>query len=157
NNHRRVVGALEIYKTTALALSEIDAREKVTSHYDVIFIGHEMEREIRDELINHRVEKMIQNDSIAEVSKVLEIAGADSQSMSGIGYKEFIPYFNGDLSLKECIENLKRNSRRYAKRQYTWFKNKMDIPWYNFKGNNQDDIYDTIKLAITDNRSEEQT
>src|SRR5699024_5356035 len=197
NNHRRVVRALEIYKTTGLTMSEIQARQKVTSLYDAIFIGLEMEREILYESINYRVntmiqnklitevknikekkinsiynniyimlemereilyekinysvDKMIQNGLIAEVSKVLEKAGADSQSMSGIGYKEFIPYFNGDLSLNECIENLKRNSRRYAKRQYTWFKNKMDIPWYNFKGNNQDDIYDTIKLAITDN------
>lgn len=151
NNHRRVVRALEIYKTTGLTMSEIQARQKVTSLYDVIFIGLEMEREILYERINHRVDIMIQNGLIAEVRKVLEKAGADSQSMSGIGYKEFIPYFNGDLSLNECIENLKRNSRRYAKRQYTWFKNKMDIPWYNFKGNNQDDIYDTIKLAITDN------
>ena len=151
NNHRRVVRALEIYKTTGLTMSEIQARQKVTSLYDVIFIGLEMEREILYERINYRVDTMIQNGLIAEVSKVLEKAGADSQSMSGIGYKEFIPYFNGDLSLNECIENLKRNSRRYAKRQYTWFKNKMDIPWYNFKGNNQDDIYDTIKLAITDN------
>lgn len=151
NNHRRVVRALEIYKTTGLTMSEIQARQKVTSLYDVIFIGLEMEREILYERINHRVDTMIQNGLIAEVSKVLEKAGADSQSMSGIGYKEFIPYFNGDLSLHECIEDLKRNSRRYAKRQYTWFKNKMDIPWYNFKDTNQDDIYDTIKVAVTEN------
>src|SRR5690625_3293254 len=101
-----------------------------------------MEREILYERINYRVDTMIQKGIIDKVSKVLEKASEDSQSMSEIGYKEFIPYFNGYLSLNECIENLKRNSRRYAKRQYTWFKNKMDIPWYNFKGNNQDDIYD---------------
>src|SRR5699024_2441858 len=115
NNHRRVVRALEIYKTTGLTMSEIQARQKVTSLYDVIFIGLEMEREILYERINHRVDIMIQNGLIAEVRKVLEKAGADSQSMSGIGYKEFIPYFNGDLSLNECIDNLKRNSRRYAR------------------------------------------
>src|SRR5699024_6882287 len=112
-------------------MSEIQARQKVTSLYDVIFIGLEMEREILYERINYRVDTMIQNGLIAEVSKVLEKAGADSQSMSGIGYKEFIPYFNGDLSLNECIKKLRRNSRPYAKRKHVRYKNKIDIPWYN--------------------------
>src|SRR5699024_9857770 len=67
NNHRRVVRALEIYKTTGLTMSEIQARQKVTSLYDVIFIGLEMEREILYERINYRVDTMIQNGLIAEV------------------------------------------------------------------------------------------
>src|SRR5699024_3682122 len=101
NNHRRVVRAIEIYKTTELTMSEIQARQKDTILYVVIFIGLEMEIKILYEHINLRVDTMIQNGLIAEVSKVLEKAGADSQSMSRIGYKEFIPYFNGDLSLNE--------------------------------------------------------
>src|SRR5699024_6193596 len=121
NNHRRVVRALEIYKTTGLTMSEIQARQKVTSLYDVIFIGLEMERVNHYYSIKHRIDIRTKNSLIPEVSKVLDNAVAYSQYMSGIGYNEFIPYFNGDLSLNECIENLKRNSRPYANTQYTWF------------------------------------
>lgn len=149
NNHRRVIRAVEIYETTGLTMTEIQERQKVTPLYDTKFIGLEMERNLLYERINQRVDKMIEYGLLAEVIYLYDKVGQNSQAMSGIGYKEFIPYFKGDMSLDDCIEILKRNSRRFAKRQYTWFKNKMNIPWYNASTNNKQQLYDTISKELT--------
>lgn len=148
NNHRRVIRAVEIYETTGLTMTEIQERQKVTPLYEVQFIGLEMDRALLYERINQRIDIMVQNGLIAEVSKVFENVDQTSQAMSGIGYKEFIPYFRGESSLHECMDALKKNSRRFAKRQYTWFKNKMDIPWYNVSTNNKQELYDTIRVEL---------
>ncbi len=148
NNHRRVIRAVEIYETTGLTMTEIQERQKVTPLYEVQFIGLEMDRALLYERINQRIDIMVQNGLIAEVSKVFENVDQTSQAMSGIGYKEFIPYFRGESSLHECMDTLKKNSRRFAKRQYTWFKNKMDIPWYNVSTNNKQELYDTIRVEL---------
>src|SRR5690625_6551148 len=76
---------------------------------------------------------MLVNGLEAEVRALYELGYATCQSMKAIGYKEFIPYFEGKQTRDESIELLKRNSRRFAKRQYTWFKNKMDINWYRIR------------------------
>lgn len=149
HNHRRVIRAVEIYETTGLTMSDIQKRQKVTPLYDAKFIGLEMDRDLLYKRIDQRVDMMIKNGLVAEVNKLYKV-DQNSQAMSGIGYKEFILYFKGDMSLDECIEVLKRNSRRFAKRQYTWFKNKMTIPWYNVSTNNTKQLYDTISLALSD-------
>src|SRR5699024_12481273 len=80
------------------------------------------------------------------------------QSMKAIGYKEFIPYFEGQQTLEECIEQLKQNSRRFAKRQYTWFKNKMDVNWYEVHPNQSDKTFQKILKDLAgfiNHRSEE--
>ena len=108
-----------------------------------------MERSVLYERINKRVDRMIEDGLVNEVEKLYNKVDLKSQSMSGIGYKEFIPYFEDEMSLEECIDVLKRNSRRFAKRQYTWFKNKMNIPWYNAFTNNEKQLYDIIRLELT--------
>ncbi len=148
NNHRRVIRAIEIYKTTGLTMTEIQQRQKITPLYDAKIIGLEKERSVLYPLIDNRVDLMIEQGLLAEVKALYDQVGESSQSMSGIGYKEFIPYFKNEMSLEACINILKRNSRRFAKRQYTWFKNKMDIPWYDFSTSNETSLYDTIKRDI---------
>lgn len=130
NNHRRVMRALEIYKTTGLTMTEYQEEQPKNSPYNIIFIGLEMERQLLYDRINLRVDKMIEEGLISEVSSLLKEYSEDCQSMQAIGYKEFSPYFRNEYSLDDAIELLKRNSRRYAKRQYTWFKNKLEIDWY---------------------------
>src|SRR5699024_9118342 len=150
NNHRRVIRAVEIYKTTGLTMTEIQARQKVTPLYDAHIIGLEMDRDLLYKRINERVDIMIQAGLVAEAKNVFDTVGENSQAMSGIGYKELVPYFKSEMSLDECIEVLKLNSRRFAKRQYTWFKNKMDISWYNISASTKQDIYDTISAELTE-------
>ena len=130
NNHRRVIRALEIYETTGLTMSEYKESQMKESPYNLIFIGLEMDRKLLYERINLRVDEMIEEGLLDEVEALMQQNFDNKSSMQAIGYKEFIPYFRGEYNLERAIELLKRNSRRYAKRQYTWFKNKLEIKWY---------------------------
>ncbi|GAB3066811.1 tRNA (adenosine(37)-N6)-dimethylallyltransferase MiaA [Virgibacillus ainsalahensis] len=130
NNHRRVIRALELYETTGLTMEQNQQEQTMNASYNHILIGLEMERELLYHRINLRIDQMLENGLLDEVNQLYKAGLKDSQSMKAIGYKEFIPYFEGDQSLDRTIELLKRNSRRYAKRQFTWFKNKMDVRWY---------------------------
>ncbi|QHE52279.1 tRNA (adenosine(37)-N6)-dimethylallyltransferase MiaA [Pontibacillus sp. HMF3514] len=130
NNVRRVIRALEVYETTGMTMTEYQEKQKQESPYNPILIGLEMEREKLYERINNRVDKMMDEGLLEEVKALYHQGYANSQSMQAIGYKEFIPYFEGERSLEDAVFLLKRNSRRYAKRQYTYFRNKLDINWY---------------------------
>lgn len=130
NNYRRVIRALEIYESTGLTMSEFHKKQTSSSNYNHFIIGLEMERKTLYNQINTRVDQMIEQGLIDEVNNLYKEGYADCQSMKAIGYKEIIPYLKGEIDLNTAIDTLKRNSRRYAKRQYTWFKNKMDIKWY---------------------------
>lgn len=130
NNFRRVIRALEIYQTTGKTMTEIHKTQKKTAKYNHILIGLEMKREILYNQINQRIDAMIDNGLINEVRELFERYGEHYQAMQGIGYKEIIPFIKGEDTLENCIELLKQHSRRYAKRQFTWFKNKMDVKWY---------------------------
>ncbi|WP_404452701.1 tRNA (adenosine(37)-N6)-dimethylallyltransferase MiaA [Virgibacillus necropolis] len=143
NNHRRLIRAIEIYETTGKTMSAYQAEQK-ESDYDPIFIGLEMDRGMLYSRINNRIDKMMQDGLLYEVHQLYSKGFGNHQSMRGIGYKEFIPYFKGEYPLEEAIELLKRNSRRFAKRQYTWFKNKMDVTWYTVTPETIDEKFRTI-------------
>lgn len=129
NNRRRVIRALEVIERTGKPFSNFQTkREK--SIYDAIFIGLTMDREVLYERINTRIDKMIEKGLLNEVRHLYEKNLICTQAAQAIGYKELFLYFDGELSKEEAILLLKRNSRRYAKRQYTWFKNKMNITWF---------------------------
>lgn len=130
NNHRRLIRAMEIAKTEDRAMGEVDSQAAVLSKYNPIIIGLEMDRDILYNRINERVDVMMEKGLLEEVRKLYEQGLEKNQSLQAIGYKEFIPYFKGEQSLEESVNILKRNSRRYAKRQYTWFRNKMNVQWY---------------------------
>mgnify|MGYP001297339197 FL=1 len=148
NNHRRVIRALEIYETTGMTMSEIYKRQKRTPKYDHIIIGLEMERQSLYNQINQRVDQMVRDGLIEEVKRLLDKGYEDAQSMQAIGYKEIIPYLKGEMDLDTAIELLKRNTRRYAKRQYTWFKNKLDVHWYRLTTTNYEEILNDILSDI---------
>jgi|SRR5690625_3979601 len=144
NNERRVIRALEVYEKTGMTMTEFQQKQKQDAPYEVYFIGLTMERQLLYERINNRVDQMIENGLVQEVRDLYNNGYKDTQSMKAIGYKEFFPYFKGDQSLDETIHILKRNSRRYAKRQYTWFKNKMDINWYHIEERAMNERFRTI-------------
>ena len=144
NNERRVIRALEVYEKTGMTMTEFQQKQKQDAPYEVYFIGLTMKRQLLYERINNRVDQMIENGLVQEVRDLYNNGYKDTQSMKAIGYKEFFPYFKGDQSLDETIHILKRNSRRYAKRQYTWFKNKMDINWYHIEERAMNERFRTI-------------
>lgn len=148
NNHRRVIRALEVFEVTGKTMTQLQQEQSRESPYHPIIIGLEMERNLLYQRINERVDLMIEQGLETEVRSLYESGLKDTQAMKAIGYKEFIPYFEGQQSYKETVDLLKRNSRRYAKRQYTWFKNKLDqIHWYDLE---PETIYEKFATILTD-------
>lgn len=133
NNQRKVIRALEVMEATGQSiLAPQKTPEKL---YDSFMIGLTTDRSVLYERINHRVEQMMQNGLMAEAEFLRK--NPDSQAAKGIGYKEFFPYFAGEQTLAETTALIKRNSRRYAKRQLTWFNNRMSFRWFDLLANPQ--------------------
>lgn len=134
NNVRRVIRALEVYEETGELFSSFQhEKQKKESHYDVLIIGLNTDRALLYERINRRVDQMIDEGLVEEAKKLWGKVGPGLtvQSTKGIGYEELLAHFNGEISLEEAIANIKQNSRRYAKRQLTWFRNRIeDVHWY---------------------------
>lgn len=130
NNSRRVIRALEIFHCTGKTMSEFQGNQNVGLVYQTALIGLSMDREKLYERINHRVDQMVHLGLEEEVKALYDSGLRDCQSVQGIGYKEFFAYFEHKLSFVETIQQLKQNSRRYAKRQLTWFRNKMNVEWF---------------------------
>lgn len=130
NNYRRVIRALEVYHVTQKTIHDFQNVQPKNSTYDVAIIGLTMERTSLYERINKRVDLMIEAGLIEEVRTLYDQGIRDCQSVQAIGYKEIYGYLEARLTKEEAIELLKRNSRRYAKRQLTWFRNKLDITWF---------------------------
>lgn len=132
NNLKRVIRALEIYKTTGKKKSELDKEQLSEPLYDPEITGLMRDREVLYDRINKRVDIMMEKGLIDEVSALIKMGiDANSTSMQAIGYKEIIEYLDGKTSLSEAVDKIKRESRRYAKRQLTWFKRNEKINWIN--------------------------
>lgn len=133
NNVKRVIRALEVCHMTGKKFSEMSTDiRKPSNKYDFNIIGLEMDRDILYERINKRVDLMIEDGLIDEVKSLMDKGYTmNLTSMRGIGYKEIIEYLEAKVTREEAIENLKLNTRRFAKRQFTWFKADKNIQWYN--------------------------
>ena len=104
--------------------------------YDnVYFIGLTLERELLYRRINDRVDEMIEEGLIEEVNELYDRGINTIPINTAIGYKELYKHFDNTISLEEAVDLIKRNSRRYAKRQYTWINNKMNVKWFNININ----------------------
>lgn len=131
NNRRRLVRALNIYEKHRKGISKIKEEQEHRPIYDCLIIGLTAERKILFERIDKRVDRMMADGLLEEIRGLLEEGiSFDDQSMRAIGYKEFRAYFNGEKSLEECVEEVKINSRHFAKRQYTFFNHQMDVHWH---------------------------
>ena len=147
NNRKRLVRALNYCLNNNLKFSEKEKTNKLL--YDTIFIGLTCERNILYERINKRVDEMVNGGLLDEAKKIYESNIRTKAVMTPIGYKELFPYFKGEKKLNECLEKIKQNSRKYAKRQYTWFNHQMNVTWFNvdFDDFNKtiNEVYDYIK------------
>lgn len=130
NNVRRVIRALEVFQCTGKTMTEYQQDQQPELLYDTCLIGLTMERELLYNRINQRVDIMKEQGLVEEVRALFDSGLRECQSIQAIGYKELYDYFEGKVSFETAIENLKQNSRRYAKRQLTWFRNKMDVEWF---------------------------
>lgn len=141
NNRKRIERALDYYYEHNTLISD-NKTDKLL--YDVLFIGLTTDRDILYERINNRVDKMIKDGLLLEARKIYDSKIRSKAVMTPIGYKELFPFFDGVKEINECIDLMKRNSRRYAKRQYTWFNNQMNVKWFNVDFDNFDDTVNDI-------------
>jgi tRNA dimethylallyltransferase len=130
HNVRRVIRALEVYHCTGKTMTDIQKTQQPELLYDAAMIGLTMDRERLYGRINKRVDLMLQEGLMNEVESFYQEGLRNCQSIQAIGYKELYEFFDGSISLEDAVEKLKQNSRRYAKRQLTWFRNKMDVKWF---------------------------
>jgi tRNA dimethylallyltransferase len=129
NNTRRVIRAIEIAEHSSTQKSAEAQNRGNKPMYRHLIIGLDIDRELLYERINVRVDTMLEKGLLKEAEGLWKQEIRDVQSVQAIGYKELFGYFNGDTSLENAVMQLKQNSRRYAKRQFTYFRNKMKIHW----------------------------
>lgn len=119
--------------------------EPTLLYNDAIFIGLTTSRENLYKIINKRVDKMIDNGLVQEVKNLYTNYPKSKILKRAIGYKEIIDYLDNKITLEEAVDEIKKNSRHYAKRQYTWFNNKMDIKWFEVNLNYFNETIDNVK------------
>ena len=148
NNRRRVLRAIEIYENTGRKKSEIINEQQHVCLYDAYFVGLTLPRDVLYERINKRIDMMKKNGLKEEVFNLYKQGlNREHQSMKAIGYKEWFDYFEHQIDEETVYDNIKKHSRQYAKRQYTWFKNQFDVHWYTV---NLDDFDETIQQVYHD-------
>ena len=130
NDQKRIMRVLEIYHQTGKTKTELEIESRrEPPMYEYIVFAINMDREKLYERINKRVDIMLEQGLIEEVKNLLEMYKEFPTSMQGLGYKEVASYLNGELTKEEMIEKLKMETRRYAKRQLTWFRKDPNIIW----------------------------
>ena len=147
NNRKRLVRALNYYESTGKLFSEKEKTDKLL--YDTVFIGLTTDRDILYDRINKRVDVMIEEGLLEEAKKIYDSNIRTKAIMTPIGYKELFPYFEKEKTLNECLDLIKQNSRKYAKRQYTWFNNQMDINWFDVDFDNFNNTIEDVHTYIT--------
>lgn len=142
NDKKRILRVLEIYKQTNKTKTQLEKESRENgANYDYKVFAINIERDILYERINKRVDIMIEKGLIKEVENLYKKYGEELlTSMQAIGYKEIIDYINGKCTIEETIEKIKMESRRYAKRQLTWFKKIENIVWLDGLNDTQDNI-----------------
>jgi len=150
NNIRRVIRALEVYLKTGKPFSyyeEMTKKQKIL--YELLMFGITMKREDLYNRINKRVEKMIEKGLVEEVKGLLSMGySKELNSMQGLGYRQIIEHLEGKVSLDEAIYLIARDTRRYAKRQYTWFLRDKNIAWFDLSNEDKKKIIENIIKMI---------
>ena len=129
-NHRRVINAYNYVMNEKKSVTTNNNGDTVFDCYNPFLIVLNTDREVLYSRINKRVELMFEEGLEQEVREIMDEYGTELQALGAIGYKEMIPYLKGNVSKEDTIAAISQNSRRYAKRQLTWFRNKMNGTWY---------------------------
>jgi len=151
NNRVRIISALNYYEANHKPYSEKEKSSKLL--YDALFIGLTTERDILYYKINQRVDKMLMA-GLENEARLLYDSGVRSKAvMTPIGYKELFEYFDGNITIEDAINLIKQRSRHYAKRQYTWFNNQMDLKWFKTNYENFDKTCEEVLEYIKKSNS----
>ncbi|WP_105136020.1 tRNA (adenosine(37)-N6)-dimethylallyltransferase MiaA [Streptococcus suis] len=143
NSRRRIIRGLELKKFGKNL-------ENTESEYEPLCICLTDDRQVLYDRINQRVDKMMAAGLLDEVSWLYK-EYPQAQAAMGIGYKEFFPYLAGQISLEEAVDKVKQNSRRFAKRQLTWFRNRMQVPFYSVgKPDYKSQIFTAVEEFLND-------
>ena len=148
NNRKRIIRALNYFDNNN---EPISSKEKANMIYDAKIIGLTTSRDILYDRINKRVDTMINNGLMEEAKKIYDTNIRSKAVMTPIGYKELFDYFDNKCTLEQSIELIKQRSRRYAKKQYTWFNHQIDLKWFEVDFNNfNNTISNVIKYIEED-------
>ncbi len=146
NNRKRVLRSINYFLNNNSPLSE--KKKSYNLLYDCIFIGLTTDRNLLYEKINNRVDNMLKNDLLMEAKKIYDMNIRSKAVMTPIGYKELFEYFDHNKTFEEAVSLIKQRSRNYAKRQYTWFKNQMNINWFDVDFDEFDNTVNSIYSFI---------
>ena len=150
NDKKRIIRILEIYHQTGKTKTELEVESRKNEvKYDFKVFAINMDRQILYDRINKRVDLMIENGLIQEVENLLKKYNEFPTAMQGLGYKEVVEYLNSELTKEEMIDKIKQETRRYAKRQLTWFRKNKETIWLDGLANVQNNI-DVILSIFND-------
>lgn len=144
NNRVRVERAVEVCLLTGDKFSKLNKLNIKDNNYNFIQIALERDRKILYDRIDYRVELMIENGLVEEAKDIYKKYNSEKNKIKAIGYKELFDYFDGLISVDEAIEIIKKESRHYAKRQFTWFKGDADYKWFDLGQITEDEIIKKI-------------
>lgn len=128
NNHQRMIRALEVCIVSGRPYSEFLTAEEKERNFHTVAVGLELPRRILNERINQRVDNMVANGLVEEAQNLY--SKRHLNALQTVGYKELFAAFGGECTTKEAIESIKTNTRKFAKRQMTWFKKNLDAKWF---------------------------
>lgn len=149
NNHRRLIRALEIIEVTGKTKNEHEQGAGEELVFEHLIVGLTLDREVLYERINLRVDQMMEDGLLEEAKGLWKNGIRGVQSVQAIGYKELYQHFEGLISLEEAVELIKKHTRHYAKRQMTYFRNKVDISWFDAYSD-KEKIVDGILTILKD-------
>lgn len=156
NDKKRITRILEIFKATGKNKTEMEKISRMKGpKYDFKVFAINMDREMLYERINLRVDLMLENGLVDEVKKIVAKYDSFPTAMQGLGYKEVVEFLNGEICYEEMVDKIKQESRRYAKRQLTWFRKNKDVVWLDGllqKQENVDIILKVLETGKDDNR-----
>lgn len=154
NNIKKVIRALEIYYATGRKISEqVDLSRLSGTPYECVIIGlTSNDRQYLYDRINRRVDKMLELGLLEEAKEFYSVYGVKTANQA-IGYKEILPYLKGEKSLEECVEHLKMQTRRYAKRQLTWFRRNEKIKFLSIDELDKDGLFNAATEIIDSGRT----
>ncbi len=130
-NPHRVLRALEVSRSSGKPYSSYLGKPREPRFFNTVKIGLTADRDILYQRINQRVDLMIQNGLVKEVKELMPYRSLNA--LQTVGYRELFAHFNGQFTLEEAVEEIKKNTRRFAKRQGTWFRKDKEIKWFDFK------------------------
>lgn len=149
NNHRRIVRALEIIEVTGKTKSTHEQNVGDTALFNHLLIGLDMDRDVLYERIDQRSDIMMAEGFLEEAEALWRAGIRDTQSVQAIGYRELHLYLEGKLALEAAVDLIKKGTRNYAKRQMTYFRNKLDVTWFDAQ-RGTDEILKEISVILKD-------